>query len=61
MFFFGGGGGGEMFLPHRLAPVLKTIFHLCVISYTGSQSNSDGSVLKQNAYTIHWNAQCICQ
>ena len=29
----------------RLAPVLKTIFHQCVISYTCSQSNSDGSVL----------------
>ena len=28
----------------RLAPVLKTIFHLCVISYTCSQCNSDGSV-----------------
>ena len=32
----------------RLAPVLKTIFHQCVISYTCSQSNSDGSVLKQS-------------
>ena len=31
----------------RLAPVLKTIFHQCVI-YTCSQSNSDGSVLKQS-------------
>ena len=31
----------------RLAPVLKTIFHQCVISYyTCSQSNSDGSVLE---------------
>ena len=29
----------------RLAPVLKTIFHQCVKSYTCSQSNSDGSVL----------------
>ena len=29
----------------RLAPVLKTIFHQCAISYTCSQSNSDGSVL----------------
>ena len=28
----------------RLAPVLKTIFHQCVISYTCSQSNPDGSV-----------------
>ena len=27
----------------RLAPVLKTIFHQCVISYTCSQSNSYGS------------------
>ena len=35
----------------RLVPVLKTIFHQCVISYTCSQSNSDGSVLKQ---CIHW-------
>ena len=33
---------------HRLDPVLKTIFHQCVISYTCSQSNSDGSVLKQS-------------
>ena len=31
----------------RLAPVLKTIFHQCVI-YTCSQSYSDGSVLKQS-------------
>ena len=30
----------------RLAPVLKTIFHQCVISYTCSQSYPDGSVLK---------------
>ena len=30
----------------RLAPVLKTFFHPSVISYTFSQSNSDGSVLK---------------
>ena len=29
----------------RLVPVLKTIVHQCVISYTCSQSNSDGSVL----------------
>ena len=28
----------------RLAPVLKTIFRQCVISYTCSHSNSDGSV-----------------
>ena len=33
---------------YRLAPVLKTIFHQCVISYTCSQSYSDGSVLKQS-------------
>ena len=32
----------------RLAPVLKTIFHQCVISYTCSQPYSDGSVLKQS-------------
>ena len=30
----------------RLAPVLKTIFHQCVISYTCSQSYSGGSVLE---------------
>ena len=30
----------------RLAPVLITMFHQCVISYTCSKSNSDGSVLK---------------
>ena len=32
----------------RLAQVFKTIFHQCVISYSCSQSNSDGSVLKQS-------------
>ena len=32
----------------RLAPVLKTIFHQCVILYTCSQSYSDGSVSKQS-------------
>ena len=32
----------------RLAPVLKTIFHQCVISYTCSQSKSNGSVLKRS-------------
>ena len=37
------------FLLLRLAPVLKTIFHQCVISYTCSQSNADGSVLKYSA------------
>ena len=31
----------------RLAPVLKTIFHQCVTSYTCSQSYSDGSGLKR--------------
>ena len=31
----------------RLAPVLKTIFHQCVILYTCSQSYSDGSVLNR--------------
>ena len=30
----------------RLAPVLKTFFHQCVISYTCSQSYSDGPVLR---------------
>ena len=30
----------------RLAPVLKPIFHQCVISYTCSQSNSDGSPIR---------------
>ena len=30
----------------RLAPDLKTIFHQCVISYTCSQSKSDGSGLE---------------
>ena len=33
---------------HRLAPVLKTIVHQFVISYTCRQSNFDGSVLKQS-------------
>ena len=33
----------------RLTPVLKTNFHLCVMSYTCSQSNSDGSV-KNNGH-----------
>ena len=33
---------------NRLAPDLKTICHQCVISYTCSLSNSDGSVLKQS-------------
>ena len=32
----------------RLAPFLKTIFHQCVILFLCSQSNSDGSVLKQS-------------
>ena len=32
----------------RLAPVLKTIFHQCAISYTCGYSYSDGSVLKQS-------------
>ena len=31
----------------RLAPVIKTIFRQYVISYTCSQSNSDGSVLNR--------------
>ena len=37
-----------VYLRTRLAPVLKTIFHQCVISYTCSQSYSDGPVLKQS-------------
>ena len=36
----------------RLAPVLKTIFHKCVISYTYSQSNSDGSILRTGSTGI---------
>ena len=32
----------------RLVPVPKTFFHQCVISFTCSQSYSDGSVLKQS-------------
>ena len=41
---------GLFWSPYRLAPVHKTIFHQCVISYTCSQSYSDGSVfsLKQS-------------
>ena len=31
---------------YRLAPVLKTFFHPCVISNTCSQSYSDGPVLR---------------
>ena len=38
----------------RLAPVLKTIFHQCVISYTCSQSYSDGSVLKTEPSELDW-------
>ena len=34
----------------RLAPVLKTIFHQCVISYTCSLSYSDGSVLRKQSH-----------
>ena len=33
----------------RLAPVLKTIFHQCVMLYTFSQSYSDGSVLRTDS------------
>ena len=36
---------GASSLCSRLAPVLKTIFHQCVVSKTCSLSNSDGSVL----------------
>ena len=35
----------------RLAPVLKTIFHQCVISFTCSRSNSDGSVSTDDSAT----------
>ena len=38
----------------RLAPVLKTIFHQFVISYTCSQSNSDSSVLKKEPSELDW-------
>ena len=34
----------------RLAPVLKAIFHHCVISYTCSLSNSDGSVFVKQSH-----------
>ena len=37
----------------RLAPVLKTIFPQCVISYTCSQSNSDGYVLNNFSSMCH--------
>ena len=37
----------------RLAPALQTIFHQCVISYTCSQSNSDGSV-KTEPSELDW-------
>ena len=36
----------------RLAPVLKTIFHQGVISYTCSQSNPDGSILRNGSTGI---------
>ena len=40
----------------RLVPVLKTIVHQCVISYTCGQSNSDGSVLslKTEPSEVDW-------
>ena len=38
----------------RLAPVLKTIFHQCVISYTCSQSNSDGSTQRVEPSELDW-------
>ena len=37
----------------RLAPVLKTICHQCVISYTCSQSISDGSVFTTEPSELH--------
>ena len=39
-------------VPIRLAPVLKTIFHQCVISYSCSQSYSDGSVLRTSYHIL---------
>ena len=42
-------------IQYRLAPVLKTFFHQCVISYTCSQSNSGGSVcLKTEPSELDW-------
>ena len=41
----------EWHIKIRLAPVLKTTFHQSVISYTCSQSYSDGSVLKQSHHS----------
>ena len=38
----------------RLAPVLKTIFHQCAMSYNCSLSNSDGSVLKTEPSELDW-------
>ena len=37
-----------------LAPVLKTIFHQCVVLYTCSQSHSNGSVLKTEPSELDW-------
>ena len=37
----------QQYIVYRLAQVLKTSFRQYVISYSCSQSNSDGSVLRQ--------------
>ena len=37
----------QQYIVYRLAQVLKTSFRQCVISYSCSQSNSIGSVLRQ--------------
>ena len=47
-----GFGGSSQFV--RLAPVLKTIVHQCVISYTCSQSNSDGSETETEPSELDW-------
>ena len=54
---------------HRLTPVLKTLFHKCVISYTCSQSNSGPSGLNwlqvYNNWASSWDFQqcgmCVYQ
>ena len=48
----------EVSFPNRLAPVRKTIFHQCVISYTCSQFNSGGSVFLNRAIRVRL-ATCI--
>ena len=46
------GSGGSV--DPRLAPVLQTIFHQCVILYTCSQSYSDGSIRVSLATSIRY-------